>query len=285
MANQVISLRQAQTRDLLPLESRGPGVYEVKLLLEGNSLLSTLWVKTIDGGASVSARYYDVTSGRGDGEQGTLPSHPVATVASTGHSKITVTPFHNNPVLEVTVAGGNAEFSIWGTVVSSFATDIGAALVFDQSTFVPTVTKGIPIVGLDRVQNKLFMINVENGVIPVSQSEAGDNVHMRYNGVTDGTEQELLTRTVPVGKKMKVTVGRIVCRAHVVWELVAINQLLVETIIGAGATNPARPVDTISYSPREDLPANTVLKLRAKAISGPVGITLRAFVMGSDLTI
>ena len=66
MANKVIRLTTAQTRDLLPLETRAAGTYLVDLLIEGNSLLSTVFVKSITG--TVQVNYHESTTGRDVGD-------------------------------------------------------------------------------------------------------------------------------------------------------------------------------------------------------------------------
>lgn len=194
MANEVIRLENAQTRDLLLLDSRGPGVYRKKLLIEGNSLLSTVWVNSIDPGASVEVRYYDVTSGRDLGEEGTLPSHPAITSATTDHNKITVTPFHNNPVMEATVTGGNVKFSVWGTVVSSFATDIGQALVFDGTTFVSDQIKAMPVACLDRDTNTLHFLSCTDGAISTSATPQITNRYYATDTVNAGGSSTLINQ-------------------------------------------------------------------------------------------
>jgi hypothetical protein len=273
----VIKLTQAQTSDLLPLESRVAGTYNKELLIEGNSLLSTVFVKSVTG--SVKANYHENTTGRDDGERKDLPSHNLITAANTlNPSKLLVGPFHNTPTLEVIVTG-TAEFSVFATVVSSFATDLDNALQFDGEIADLLVDKGMPFQCYDEAKNKFFFLRCVDGVIPISLGEDGDPVKLRFNGTTTGLVQTLLSSTVAAATTRKIGVCRVSCRAHVEYEMIVDS-----VVVGGGFTSPTNPNDTIVFSPREIVPATKTVELKAKASSGPTGLSLRALIMANDLT-
>lgn len=263
MANTVIRLKTAQTRDLLPLESRGAGTYIVDLLIEGNSLLSTVFVKSISG--SVKVNYHESTTGRDEGERKDLTSHPLITAANTTNpSKLTVTPFHNSPQLEVIVTG-TAEFSVYGTVVNSFATDLDAALIFDNEDFVSDANKAIPIACLDDDTNKLFFLRCKDGALITDPIAAGDPTYI--DGValsTPGVEQTLGSSVVPADKTRLVSKIKVSCFQPGTWIAYADG-----AIIGSGRTSAGQPDSFIDIQPRRSIAALSTFTLKFTARPGP----------------
>ena len=167
--NETIRLVTAQTRTLLPLEDRTAGTTIRFLLIEGNSLLSTVFVESIDAGTTVKVNYYEDTTGRLASERKDLPSHVLQSVASTDPNKITVTPFHNSPILEaIVVGGGTARFSVHATVVNSFATDLDAALHLDADPADLLEDKGLPIQCYDETNDAFYFLRCDEGAISIS---------------------------------------------------------------------------------------------------------------------
>lgn len=155
-------LRRLKTFDTVtpfPLETRAAGTYSEEFLIEGNSILSTLFVESCDVGASILVEYWDSTTGTEVGERYDLIAHRVLT--DSGIDRITVTRIHNKPNARVTVIGGNVRFGIYITVVASMASDLDAALVFDASQFVELRSKGIPVAGMDDTLGKLRFLRVD----------------------------------------------------------------------------------------------------------------------------
>ena len=261
--NKVIRLRTAQTRDLLPLESRGAGTYIVDLLIEGNSILSTVFVRSIAG--TVKVNYHESTTGRDVGERKDLTSHPLISASNTTNpSKLTVTPFHNSPQLEVIVTG-TAEFSVFGTVVNSFATDLDAALIFDGDDFVIDSNKAIPIGCLDEDSGKLFFLRCKDGALITDPIAAGDPVYL--DGIdlsTPGIEQTLASDVVTVGKTRLVSKIKVSCFQPGTWIARADSD-----IIASGRTSAGQPDSFIDIQPRRSIAATSTFTLKFTARTGP----------------
>lgn len=120
MADLIYRLGLYESMTVIPIASFNPGVYYVRLgTPAGNSLLSTLFVKSASG--SVEVEYED--SGPGDG---TLPGEIINlgghTVFNTGavSERIIITRISNKPRIKVTVLGGAVEFGVHISIVSDF---------------------------------------------------------------------------------------------------------------------------------------------------------------------
>lgn len=172
-----LNLDQFQTNNILKLESRGVGVYENKMNIRGNSLLSSVFVKSISPGAVLQVNYYDTTTGSEDTpERFDLNSHDPVTDADAGKTfRITVPRIHNKPIIEAIVTGGTVEFGVYITVVSSFVSDLDSALVRDQTPFEPLINKGMPMVCYDEANGVLGFVRCDDGKLQVDGTfeEAG----------------------------------------------------------------------------------------------------------------
>lgn len=124
-----VRLKPGESNELLKLQTLPPGTHHVKIDVMGNALLSTLYVKSLAGGASVEVQYYDFTTDGDNGEETQLPSHPVQ--SGTGTHRQVVGGIHNKPVARIIVAGGDVECSLYGTVVSYTSADLGQGLYND----------------------------------------------------------------------------------------------------------------------------------------------------------
>lgn len=152
-------LRELQSLEVFKLEARGPGVYIQQMLTEGNSILSSVFVYAISGGASVTVEYFDTSTGTNFGEQFTLQAHPTLTSAPQT-SRITVTRVHNKPYCRATVTGGSVTFGVFATIVSSFASDLDAALVYDLQTFNAVQNKGMPAAAVGSTDGLFHLLRV-----------------------------------------------------------------------------------------------------------------------------
>ena len=282
MANKVIRLTTAQTRDLLPLETRGAGTFLVDLLIEGNSLLSTVFVKSISG--TVKTNYFESTTGRDFSERKDLPSHPlISAINTTDPSKITVTPFHNSPQLEVIVTG-TAEFSVFATVVNTFASDLDAALQFDGETHEPTVDKGLPAMCLDEATGLLNFLRCSGGGLviapnPSSPSESGDPKYLDGSTLTTpGSEQTLATEAVTAGKTRLVSMIKVSCFQSGTWIARADSD-----IIGSGRTSAGHPDSFLEIVPRRSLAALSTFTLKFTARTGGPASDITFHVMATEI--
>ena len=112
MSQQLIRLQPYEPYAAIPLATRGVGTYSQKLWAEGSGLLSTLFVQSVDPGASVKVTYYDVSLGDEYGEQMLLSRHDTITTNLQSH-KIMVTRFHSKPYMVAEVVGGSATFGVF----------------------------------------------------------------------------------------------------------------------------------------------------------------------------
>jgi hypothetical protein len=260
-----IKLKTFQTNTLLPLVSRAAGTYTRRLLIEGNSLLSTVYVNAIDGGTTVKVNYYEDTTGGDLGERKELPGHPVQSLASTNPNKITVTPFHNSPILEVIVTGGSATFSVHATVVNSFATDLDAALILDGDSFESDGDKAIPIACLDEESGQLFFMRCNNGALVSDPIYAGDAVYL--DGLEESTplvEQTLTSFTVGATKKRLLGIIKVSSFRSGTW-IAEIDS----ATIASGRTSAGQPDSFIEFIPRREVSATSTFTLKYTGLSGP----------------
>jgi hypothetical protein len=281
LSQSITKLGLFETLPIVPLQTFNPGTYTQKLLTEGNSLLSSLFVKTMDVGATVQVNYYDYGVGADDGERFNLTSHTLITSPTVpSPDRILVTRLHNKPVIEVVVSNGNAELGVYLTVVASFASDLDSALVKDAQDANLLVNKGIPIVTYDSNAGKFYILRSDAGVIPVAFSEAGDSVHLSTSvPTTPGSEQLLVDDTVPSGKTRKATQAIVVCRSQGLFTVESDG-----AIIGSGRTGPASPTGIFSWNPRKDIPAGKDVKIRFTAnLQAPIS-NVEAYFMASDVT-
>lgn len=283
MADQtVISLRPFDTQLVFGLSNKSPGLYRRDFTTTGNSLLSSVFIKTADPGATLSIRYYQTTGAtEDDGEKQFLGQHQLLddTDAPSTHS-VLVAKFHDKPFVECTVTGGNIDFSLYATLLTQNASDIDAALQLDGTVIDVDAVKGMPIMGYDPASGKVFFIRTEGGVIPVSFSEAGDPVHLSSGVVvsTPGTSQDLITSTVPIAKVRKLTQATVVCRQHGFYRVT-----LDGAIIGSGRTGPANNKDSFTWSPRLNASAGQIMKVTFTALTGSSVSDVEAYLMGSDI--
>jgi len=166
VAGTVLNLDQFETRQLLELESRGPGTYEVQMMIRGNSLLSSVFIKNISAGATLKVNYFDTSSGTvQDSERYNLQSHPLLTDADAGiTSRIIVPRIHNKPIAEVIVTGGTVEFGVYITVVADFPVDLKGSLLNGQTADLG-LDGGLPVAVYDPNDNKFYLLQGSGGVI------------------------------------------------------------------------------------------------------------------------
>lgn len=85
-----------------------PGTYKVSLRVDGNAILSNLFVSAIDLNTTITVQYYEDVRGI----RRNLQRHEKT---DTGTQSIIVGPQINVPFVEATVSGGNATFAVIGT--------------------------------------------------------------------------------------------------------------------------------------------------------------------------
>lgn len=171
----VITLRTGETIAAVDLGSRSAGTYYQKLSIQGNSLLSTIFIESIDVGTSLNVSFHETTTGEDAGEIVDLNNYVTLTSAHNGESiKLLVTRIHNKPYIKYTITGaGQARFGLYVTVVNETASDIDSALVLDGQTADLTLDKGLQSVLYDADQNKFYFLRGSEGYLEVSQNNRG----------------------------------------------------------------------------------------------------------------
>lgn len=159
------TLREYDSDAVLPLAERSPGVYEQELMIQGNSILATVFVDGSDPGATVHVEWWDATTGKALGESFILGDH--GTLTSGEISRKTITRIHNKPTFRAVVAGGNVRFSIYVTVVSSFASDLDSSLQAEGEAVSVYGDKGIPIAAYEEESGVWKFLRVINGRLQV----------------------------------------------------------------------------------------------------------------------
>lgn len=192
----------------LSLQTRGPGVYDEVFQIEGNSILSTVFVEWADPGAEVVVSWFDTTTGEAVGEVYNLIEH--RPLSSFGTDRITVTRIHNKPQLKATVTGGNVRFSVYITVVTSFASDLDAALQFEGDPVSILRDKGMPITAYETTTDQWSFLRTKDGrlqidvpgILQVSQQVINFRRYNETLSLVGGALVEHINYTVPVGKKL-----------------------------------------------------------------------------------
>lgn len=159
------SLQAFDSESPIPLLKRGIGVYIVPLEIQGNALLSTVFVNSVDPGAYVRVSYYDSTTGDELGEEHPLVSHK--NMNSFGSDRVTVSRFHNKPKIKAEVFGGDVEFSVYITVIDSTAADLDASLKLDGQDADLLLNKAMPVSGYDVENNQFSMLRTREGLLQV----------------------------------------------------------------------------------------------------------------------
>lgn len=207
------------------LQDRAPGVYEYEFLVEGNSILSTVFIESADVGATLLVEYYDTTTGKEVGEVYNLASHRLMSVF--GDDRLTVTRIHNKPTAKCTVLGGNIKFSVYITVIESFASDLDAALQYEGDTVDINRDKGMPITAFEtstglwgflRTLNGKLQVDVP-GVLQTTQQLINKRL---YNASLAAIKDDVITHidyTIPVGKQLYLLSGIGTSNGFAVWRM------------------------------------------------------------------
>jgi hypothetical protein len=155
-----------ETRPVLPIQSLAAGTYVIPLFTEGNSLLSSVYVRSVSG--SVKVNYYDFGPGNNDlpGERYDLNGHALITTSDIT-DRILITKLHNKPHIEIIVTG-TAELGIYLTVISQFASDLDNSLKLHATIADLLQNRGLPAMGYDPGDGKLYFLPLSNGAVKIT---------------------------------------------------------------------------------------------------------------------
>ncbi len=169
MAQIARNLDQFQTTHVQTLQTRAAGYSEtIRLEIQGNSLLSTVFVKSISGSPTLDVKYYETTSGLPPDERKDMTAHPTLIAASSTPDQRLITPFHNRIYCEITVGGtGDIEFGVYVTVVSSFASLLDQALKNHLEGVNLSVDQGMPLVLRDPDDGLWYLAKGKEGCLTI----------------------------------------------------------------------------------------------------------------------
>lgn len=140
---EIVKLGENESLEFFKLDSRPAGTYVQLGEIRGNSLLSSLFISSMDPGTSIKINYFDATTGIKLGERFELEGHDlVENVALPKTFRIVVPRIHNRVFCEAIITGGSATFSVYTTVLSSFTPNQS-----DQIVTGSVSTSGLSIAG------------------------------------------------------------------------------------------------------------------------------------------
>lgn len=197
-----VNLDQFETQTALELLARGAGTYRAKMMVRGNSLLSSVYIKSASPGATLKVNYFDTTSGdESTGERFDLTSHALLTDANVGQThRIVVSRLHNKPQIEAIVTSGTVEFGVYVTAVADFPVSFDGASVAIEGPVTVTGTvalsdsklnastvelgtdKGLPVLTYDPSDGKFYLLRSTGGVL---RTTVDDNVRQEILRAAD----------------------------------------------------------------------------------------------------
>jgi hypothetical protein len=168
----VIQLDEYASGELFELNpatgTRGPGTYTQLAEIKGNSILSSIFLQSIDPGATLKINYYDRTTGAAL-ERYELTGHDLIddSVSPFTTVRILVTRIHHQVYAEAVITGGLVKFGLYATVVSSTASDLDSALKKDGTLVDLLTDKGLPAMGLGD-DEEFHFIPIEGGAVKIT---------------------------------------------------------------------------------------------------------------------
>lgn len=287
MAEIALNLNEFQSTHVLILESRPAGFAKTTtMLIEGNSLLSSVFVKSLTGAPTLDVNYFEITTGLVADERRNIgDAHPVISAASTSPDQRLLTPFHNKVFCEIIVGGtGTIEFGVYITVVSSFASLLDRALKNHLESVDLILDQGMPMVLRDPDDGLWYLAKGKKGCLTidgaVTSGPAGDPVFNEVQTVTTpGVEQSLFSVVVPALTTRNLDTLRVSCTVPTVFNLYA-----GATIVATGRTGPGEPNANFVWSPSREVAAGVTLELKLLAnIAGISATDVEAYLMSRDV--
>jgi hypothetical protein len=173
----VLTLKQNQTNSIIKRDTYPSGTYTAPMTIEGASMYCSVWVKSIDPGATLLVRYFETTSGNVGEERVVIGAHTLVTSGLIDPqygftNSISVDKFHNKPVCEAILTGGSAEFGVYLTVLGVKSTSGSGS----SGSAIEDISFQLPY-------------NAVTGTFPNQTTE----IYKSYLGGLSGTLQETIT--------------------------------------------------------------------------------------------
>ncbi len=241
------------------------GIYEIDTLIEGNSILSTVFISAMAPASSLLVEYYDAQTGELEGEYYFLTAHPLLTIPQITNRK-TVTRIHNRPKCKITIVG-QVRFSVYITVIQSSASDLDASLHFEGDTVLLDRDKGLPISLFDPIQNTWVFPRSIDGRLLVSMQQP---LQLTINKILTGESLISLPATpythidydVPVNKRLYFLGAKGYSDSWANWEL-----FINDTLILQKRNNQITPDIDIKLPSIYTLTAGDNIKIKATNVN------------------
>jgi hypothetical protein len=260
-----------ETTALIPIQVLDAGVYLFPVATYGNSILSTVWVKALDTGATVQVKWFEHGPGNGDypGERIELIGHKLIDTADTSDRKI-ITKIHNKPQCEVTIVGGSATLGLYLTVVADTAQD---GLYFDEQAYIANSDSGAGLAIFDETDNKWYLLRGNNGALYAEIVGGTISAELSGNPLTfPGSETSIknnwvtiLTKTVTPGKIWKLREVKLNARMYGDFEVYKNSELIGNGFTGAGESMPKFNWPPYLFSTEGD-----IITIKYRQTLGPV---------------
>ena len=201
------------------MQTLGAGTHIQQVAPYGNAILSTVWVKSLDVGASIEVKWFDLGPGDGTfpGERIYLGAHTTINSADVSDRRI-IPRLHNKAFCEVIITGGNVTFGIYGSAVADFPQ---TAPYLDGQAAVLANDGGNAFVIYNPVDGKFYLARGPNGSLNVNvtggtlQETDIDPVVFSFRGASTPTiSQTLITQIVPANKLWKLRSCKIISRSY-----------------------------------------------------------------------
>ena len=252
----VCQLRPYETLNIFKPEDRAAGSFEQILLIQGNAILSTIVIESLDSG-SVLVEFEEIIY-----EDQVKPLFSKS-FSAPGTYQFWTHPFHTKIKVTVTTTD-TSTFTIKSTVRTDV--EILRSSSLDGADFDPTDNKHIPVGCYDPDQEKLFFLRCKNGVLVTDPIDTGDPIFIDgETATTPGVIQTLFTSIVPVGKTHILSKIHISGSIGGKW-LADIDS----TIIGSGRIASGSPDSTLEFTPRRKILAGESFRVRFTSKSKPI---------------
>jgi hypothetical protein len=201
------------------MQTLGTGTHIQQVAPYGNAILSTVWAKALDVGASLEVKWFDLGPGDGSfpGERIYLGSHTTITTNDTSDRRI-VPRLHNKAFCEVIITGGDVTFGIYASAVADFPQ---TAPYLDGQVAVLASDGGNAFAIYNPVDGKFYLARGPDGSLNVNltggtlQETDVNPVCFRFRGVTTpNISQVLISETVPVDTLWKLRSCKIISRCY-----------------------------------------------------------------------
>jgi len=252
----VCQLRPYETLNIFMPVVRAAGSHIQTLLIQGNSILSTLVIDSLTSG-SVLVEFEEIVY------EDQLKPLFSRSFSSVGTFEFWTHPYHNSIKVTVTTTDAS-KFTIKSTVRADVELLRSSSL--DGADFDPTDNKHIPVGCYDPDQEKLFFLRCKNGVLVTDPIDTGDPIFIDgETATTPGVIQTLLTSIVPVGKT------HILSKIHISGSIGGKWLADIDSaIIGSGRIASGSPDSTLEFTPRRKILAGESFRVRFTSKSKPI---------------